>query len=158
MPVLVTKQTQNRVREFVVTLLLRQRHTNGQSEGGQRWLQMNSNNDKSEKSWSSRIARRPPSIVWEGIAGSANDQIWLQTSPSTSISVTNASIAVNSTSSGSMPPLRKSDSTLNSLECWDYSVELECLRGPDGKPIWEIFIHKELTIIPLCSNDIPSSL
>lgn len=24
------------------------------------------------------------------------------------------------------------ESNLNSLECWDYSVELECLQGPDG--------------------------
>lgn len=21
----------------------------------------------------------------------------------------------------------------NSLECWDYSIELECLQGPEGK-------------------------
>lgn len=111
---------------------------------------MNSTNkeDGKEISWSSRIARRPPSIVWEGIAsGSSNDQIWLQTSPSTSISVTNASIAVNSSTANTMPPpLRKTDSTLNSLECWDYSVELECLRGPDG----EGFFYKDMTIIPLC--------
>ena len=32
-----------------------------------------------------------------------------------------------------MPLRNKSDSALNSLECWDYSVELECLNGPDGK-------------------------
>ena len=22
---------------------------------------------------------------------------------------------------------------LSSLECWDYSIELDCLRGPEGK-------------------------
>ena len=44
--------------------------------------------------WSSRVMRRPPSLVWEGIAGAATDHIWLQTSPNTttSISVTNTSI------------------------------------------------------------------
>lgn len=26
---------------------------------------------------------------------------------------------------------------LNSLDCWDYSIELECLKGPEGK-IYEI--------------------
>ena len=26
----------------------------------------------------------------------------------------------------------KSDSALNSMEYWDYSVELECLSGPEG--------------------------
>ena len=30
------------------------------------------------------------------------------------------------------PSLAREDSVLNSLECWDYSVELECLQGPDG--------------------------
>jgi len=23
-------------------------------------------------------------------------------------------------------------SRLNSLDCWDYTIELECLRGPEG--------------------------
>ena len=29
--------------------------------------------------------------------------------------------------------VKSSESNLNSLECWDYSVELECLQGPNGK-------------------------
>lgn len=24
---------------------------------------------------------------------------------------------------------------LNSLDCWDYSIELECLKGPEGKKL-----------------------
>ena len=38
-----------------------------------------------------------------------------------------------------MPSLSsvKSDSGLNSLEYWDYSVELECLSGPEGKCLKE---------------------
>jgi hypothetical protein len=30
----------------------------------------------------------------------------------------------------------KLDSGLNSLEYWDYSVELECLSGPEGRRAW----------------------
>ncbi len=102
-------------------------------------------NKTRDNSWSSRIVqrRRPPSLVWEGTGGSdpVMDRIWLHTSPNTttSISVTNASIPVNSGTSSLVHQnstsglLRKpGESTLNSLECWDYSVELECLRGPDG--------------------------
>ena len=88
--------------------------------------------------------RRPPSIVWEGIGGSApgggGGDIWLKTGPNTttSISVTNTSIPVTSGAriSGGK---NERDSALNSLECWDYSVELECLRGPDG--MFEPTIH-----------------
>lgn len=29
-----------------------------------------------------------------------------------------------------LPP--PSISRLNSLDCWDYTIELECLRGPEG--------------------------
>ena len=83
----------------------------------------------SASDWSSRILRRPPSIVWEGISGPGD--IWLQTGPNTttSISVTNTSIPVYSSHT---QRYKNGDSALNSLECWDYSVELECLRGPDG--------------------------
>ena len=83
------------------------------------------------KDWSSRILRRPPSIVWEGISGPGD--IWLQTGPNTttSISVTNTSIPVYSSHSNHSR-CKNGESALNSLECWDYSVELECLRGPDG--------------------------
>ena len=51
------------------------------------------------------------------------------------LSVTSSTSVVQTTATN-----RKSDSTLNSLECWDYSVELECLRGPDGKPIFRLFV------------------
>ena len=37
--------------------------------------------------------------------------------------------------------LSRENSILNSLECWDYSVELECLQGPDGK---SNFSHKSI--------------
>ena len=101
-------------------------------------------NCKTSSNWSSRILRRPPSIVWEGIGGSApggcGGDIWLKTGPNTttSISVTNTSIPVTSGAriSGGK---NERDSALNSLECWDYSVELECLRGPDG--MFEPTIH-----------------
>ena len=85
---------------------------------------------KTSSNWSSRILRRPPSIVWEGTGGGGGD-IWLQTGPNTttSISVTNTSIPVYSSATAKKS---ERDSALNSLECWDYSVELECLRGPDG--------------------------
>merc|ERR1711860_26848 len=96
-----------------------------------------SGREKTSSNWSSRILRRPPSIVWEGIGGSASPgggDIWLKTGPNTttSISVTNTSIPVYSSGSGArINGKNERDSALNSLECWDYSVELECLRGPD---------------------------
>lgn len=34
------------------------------------------------------------------------------------------------------------ESAPNSLECWDYSVELECLRGSEGKLFTVWFIKK----------------
>lgn len=34
---------------------------------------------------------------------------------------------------GSGAPSLTSLSRLNSMECWDYTIELECLRGPEGK-------------------------
>ena len=98
-----------------------------------------SGREKTSSNWSSRILRRPPSIVWEGIGGSGTPagggDIWLKTGPNTttSISVTNTSIPVYSGGSGArINGKNERDSALNSLECWDYSVELECLRGPDG--------------------------
>jgi hypothetical protein len=29
-------------------------------------------------------------------------------------------------------------SRMNSMECWDYSVELECLNGPPGYKLYHI--------------------
>ena len=83
--------------------------------------------------------QRSPSIVYEG---SGDAQIWLQTSPATtaSITVTNTSMSVlagNSkcgltSSNNNNHKGTQAESALNSLECWDYSQELECLQGPDG--------------------------
>ena len=41
------------------------------------------------------------------------------------------------------PYLSRENSILNSLECWDYSVELECLQGPDGKKNSNIWLPQE---------------
>ena len=30
------------------------------------------------------------------------------------------------------PPTPGSLSRLNSMDCWDYSIELDCLKGPEG--------------------------
>ena len=51
------------------------------------------------------------------------------------LTVTSSGTSVVQSAAGRAMQNRKAaaDSTLNSLECWDYSVELECLRGPDGK-------------------------
>lgn len=67
--------------------------------------------------------------------GKGSDQIWFHSSPTTtsSISVTNTSIPVQSEKK-----LMRAESNLNSLECWDYSVELECLQGPDGSKMFEL--------------------
>ena len=40
---------------------------------------------------------------------------------------------VSSPSESHQPASLRLDSGLNSLEYWDYSVELECLSGPEGK-------------------------
>ena len=42
---------------------------------------------------------------------------------------------IRSQSSYGPPSLMREDSVLNSLECWDYSVELEMLQGGDGMNI-----------------------
>jgi hypothetical protein len=42
--------------------------------------------------------------------------------------------------------------TLNSLECWDYSIELECLQGPEGKT--NLFLNNSIMaydIFTLCA-------
>ena len=48
----------------------------------------------------------------------------------------NHSNLIRGSSSYGPPSLIREDSVLNSLECWDYSVELECLQGPDGRKIF----------------------
>ena len=81
---------------------------------------------KSSSVASTILMRRAPSIVFEDVGGSASQErrAWDATpsSPQTSL---RSSVAVDAS--------RVAESTLNSLECWDYSVELECLSGPDGK-------------------------
>ena len=39
------------------------------------------------------------------------------------------------TSAASLSSLIRAETTNNSLECWDYTVELECLQGHDGIPM-----------------------
>lgn len=56
----------------------------------------------------------------------------------------NPSNLIRAPSSYGPPSLIREDSVLNSLECWDYSVELECLQGPDGREI--LFISQEALI------------
>jgi hypothetical protein len=44
--------------------------------------------------------------------------------------------------------------TLNSLECWDYSIELECLQGPEGKT--NLFLYNLVMaydIFTVCAAD-----
>jgi hypothetical protein len=65
--------------------------------------------------------RRAPSIVFEDVG---IDHACRATPTLTSPLMLRRSIAADSG--------RVSDSALNSLECWDYSVELECLSGADG--------------------------
>ena len=43
-----------------------------------------------------------------------------------------SSHVVQSPSENQQPASLRMDSGLNSLEYWDYSVELECLSGPEG--------------------------
>jgi hypothetical protein len=92
-----------------------------------------SQHEASRKNVASAILmRRAPSIVFEDV-GIVSDQLWSTAlpPPSPKLSATNRSM-IGSTA----------ESTLNSLECWDYSVELECLSGPDGK-----FLLRYLTLI-----------
>ena len=99
-----------------------------------------------DTSWTARIRKRPPSLVFEGLG---TDHVWYTTSPTTTstITVTNTSIPVLSSHGGNYgnsqthhpSVLRRADSAMNSLECWDYSVELECLQGSDGKFCFNVF-------------------
>ena len=99
-----------------------------------------------DTSWTARIRKRPPSLVFEGLG---TDHVWYTTSPTTTstITVTNTSIPVLSSHGGNSQThhhpsvLRRADSAMNSLECWDYSVELECLQGSDGKFCFNVFLY-----------------
>lgn len=66
---------------------------------------------------SSILLKRAPSIVFEDIGGVPNSS-WSD----------GLAIASESTLKSRQP-----DSTMSSMECWDYSMELECLNGQDGE-------------------------
>ena len=107
-----------------------------------------------DTSWTARIRKRPPSLVFEGLG---TDHVWYTTSPTTTstITVTNTSIPVLSSHGGNCgnsqthhhpSVLRRADSAMNSLECWDYSVELECLQGSDGKFCFNVFFNNNFVL------------
>ena len=97
---------------------------------------------------------RAPSTVWEGVAsgpstpteahitamGAANAAIY-QKQVSYNQAVVNESSTSRSSSSNSIVYELNSYASLStpkdlsSLDCWDYSVELECLQGQDGRAI-----------------------
>ena len=135
------------------------------------------NGRSAKNSFYGRARLRPPSIVWEGVAGTGG--VTAPTSPritamgvATTVNATAEAIFsqqiaasahhsevncrsdaatptpssdlpeyivrpnkpnIMGSSSYQPPSLVREDSVLNSLECWDYSVELECLQGPDGR-------------------------
>ena len=45
------------------------------------------------------------------------------------------------------------DSGLNSLEYWDYSVELECLSGPEGTVCVDVTVQWINLIVLLLGTD-----
>ena len=61
------------------------------------------------------------------------------------LTVTSSGTSVVQSAAGRAMQNRKSaaDSTLNSLECWDYIVELECLKHPDCKGIDNTTVRKQ---------------
>jgi hypothetical protein len=77
------------------------------------------------------LMRRAPSLVFEDVGG-VSDQLWNcpPPPPSPQMASTNHHRPQSYTNEPSRAAV--AESTLNSLECWDYSVELECLSGPDG--------------------------
>ena len=89
----------------------------------------NNSSRKNTSVASAILMRRAPSIVFEDVGG-VPDQLWACTPPPPSPQMSGAGLRSYS-SETSRAALN--ESTLNSLECWDYSVELECLSGPDGK-------------------------
>ena len=114
-----------------------------------------------DTSWTARIRKRPPSLVFEGLG---TDHVWYTTSPTTTstITVTNTSIPVLSSHGGNgnygssqthhhPSVLRRVDSAMNSLECWDYSVELECLQGSDGNV--DVLVYNLFFIIARFLNE-----
>ena len=99
----------------------------------------NNSSRKNTSVVSSILMRRAPSIVFEDVGG-VPDQLWAcaPPPPSPQMSGSGQRSYSSETSRAAL-----NESTLNSLECWDYSVELECLSGPDGRDMQLIlFIWK----------------
>ena len=69
---------------------------------------------------------RPSSLCWEGVSLG-----WREVVPQTRSRGGEAKRP--HTPTDSLVHSVKLDSGLNSLEYWDYSVELECLSGPEGR-------------------------
>ena len=69
---------------------------------------------------------RPSSLCWEGVSLG-----WREVVPQTRSRGGEARRP--HTPTDSIVHSAKLDSGLNSLEYWDYSVELECLSGPEGR-------------------------
>lgn len=96
------------------------------------------------------VFRRPPSLIWEGVAVGWREEFPRPPSALRSPHLEGASLppssssfslgldsppgGLDSPSTGNGPASLisvRSDSALNSLDCWDYSVELDCLHGPE---------------------------
>jgi len=71
---------------------------------------------------SSILLRRAPSMVFEDVGGIATSN-WPE------------GLVTSSQPNTSIPSTKQGESNMNSLDCWDYSMELECLNGQDGKVI-----------------------
>ena len=93
----------------------------------------NGSNNKNNTSEDSQdvlkyVRVRPPSIVWEGSGvGSGN----VTPEPQSAVRV---AAKMRYDAPDDLLP-HKVDSALSSMDYWDYSVELECLSGPDGKDL-----------------------
>ena len=86
------------------------------------------------------LMRRAPSLVFEDVGG-VSDQLWSCPPPPPSPQMSSANHHRPQPYATESNRAAVAESTLNSLECWDYSVELECLSGPDGtRPLFLNFI------------------
>ena len=87
------------------------------------------------------LSGRPPTLCWEGVALGWKEEFPRPRSrggdippPPLSAGWKNDPSTPDFSEIPTTPSLSsvKSDSALNSMEYWDYSVELECLSGPEG--------------------------
>ena len=69
---------------------------------------------------------QPSSLCWEGVSLG-----WREVVPQTRSR--GGEVRTSHTPTDSTVHSAKLDSGLNSLDYWDYSVELECLSGPEGR-------------------------